>query len=242
MSINSSELSSITSSSTNFVNLPSNPKATVGLFTSSLTGKKRKFSEIDDLTQENNKVTSQESNKIFYVLKCYKQLDNYNDVKYYIGETKNLPDLLLGKIRPAFSQNFRRCSVVKVINSNKVSNGRSLVLYYMLRFGVDNVRGGGHRSEIISNTSTRIFNYILSKLNLSMSFDEVEEKVQKITELLFDVYFTSKKFNLDYHGIMNNNFESILDNPNFNLLNNTRYLTRSLKRKVLPDVKFTNKY
>lgn len=82
----------------------------------------------------------------------------------------------------------------------------------MLRFGVDNVRGGGHRSEIISNTSTRIFNYILSKLNLSMSFDEVEEKVQKITELLFDVYFTSKKFNLDYNAIMNNNFESILDN------------------------------
>lgn len=43
MSINSSELSSITSSSTNFVSLPSNPKATVGLFNSSLTGKKRKF-------------------------------------------------------------------------------------------------------------------------------------------------------------------------------------------------------
>lgn len=228
-------------STNNFVIPPSAVEPQVGLFTDNLSGKKRKFSEIVDLTEEKvidltqKKVIdlSKEKSKFFYVLKC-----SDSNVKYYVGETTNLTDLLLGRLRPKFSKNFEKCSVIRVISSKNYLNRTSIVLYYMLRFGIDNVRGGGYTNEVLSDVSIRNLKHVLSTLNLSMSFDQVAEKYRKIAELNCDIYFASKKFNLNYYQMMNDKFYSILNNPNFKLLKNTKYLTRSLKRKALPEINF----
>ena len=177
--------------------------------------------------------------KVIYVMKC----GSFEDPKIYIGETSNIINVVMKlNVKSAWTDLHKPISVIKCYNSNEPGlstiSRTAVVLFYMTRYGIDNVRGGGYCKPNFTLSERRNIQHFLDHLDPTMSISVVNSEYKRISELHTKIFKVYDKFSLNYGQMIDTHFDELISNPDFNNLNLNTRLTRSVKKRFLPNIDF----
>lgn len=113
------------------------------------------------------------------------------DDKYYVGETSNIDSLRRNpqKIRSNWAGLHVPIEVLADYPKTLCKN--SIVRYYMLQYGIENVRGGFYSSNEITEEQLMTLSTYFAELNESMSIEEFDRACKSISRRLQDEYVSN---------------------------------------------------
>jgi len=178
-----------------------------------------------------------ENTTIIYVLKCG---DVINPM-YYVGETNDIRKMIFNpKVRSKWTDLYKPLNIVKIYNKTSIENisKTSVVLHCMKLYGSNKVRGGGYCSVILSESSIRNLNYLLDEIGTNISIENVIKSYEHLLKIHKQIFKCMKYQSLDYGQMIDRDFVELSKNEDFLKLDTHMMLTRSVKKRAVPNVKF----
>lgn len=181
-------------------------------------------------------------------LKVYTYLIELNDGKYFIGGTT--------KILDAFNKNTTSLWVKKygvkhdvptkiLMKSDPVLDALSkgvsfrtiFTIFFMRKYGIENVRGGGYSKIDLDDAARRNINSFLRNMAGKNDIEELKDAYNKVKSVNNKIFNTHRILGLQY-GDLVKNVENLEDNDEFRNLNFNNHLTRSIKKRLFSNVDF----
>lgn len=156
---------------------------------------------------------------------------------YYIGETSDRQKLFNLDIKTKWTTLHKPIELVDCWlfdNKQGISFRSILTLHYMMKYGVDKVRGGGYSEvKLLEPALRNIANYHKHMKNCK-SIEELEEAYKKVNEINHQIWSTTSKLGLKYYDAVYR-FDNLETNSEFLSLNQDDRLTRSKKKRIFGD-------
>jgi len=99
--------------------------------------------------------------------------------KYYIGYTNDIAKRINEHFEgngSSFTKKYKPIQIIKIIKEIQVNNVDQYIFKYMKKFGIDNVRGGSFKNEILTKSQKEI----LKQNNLQINPIVLQSKPLKI--------------------------------------------------------------